>query len=137
MRSLIVEDQLTVRTLLRLFLADLGPVREASSGARGLAAFEAALDEEEPFDVVCLDIGLPDKTGLEVLEQLRELEEERGILPGRGATVLIVTGDTDPRRCVAAFRRQADGFLRKPVSRDELLAALQKLAPRSLSPEHP
>src|SRR5262249_22505581 len=67
-RVLIVDDELSVRTICRITLAGLG--HQCVEAANGRAALDAL--REEPFDLVLLDLNLPDMSGYEICRQLRQ-----------------------------------------------------------------
>jgi DNA-binding response OmpR family regulator len=83
----------------------------------------AFMGETEPYDILILDLGLPEKPGLEVLQYWRE----RGI----GAPVLILTARDTWHEKVDGFRAGADDYLTKPFHFEELLVRLEALIRRS------
>jgi len=119
---LVVDDEVQIRRLLRVMLEAAGyAVREADAGQVGLN--EVAFRRP---DVVILDLGLPDLSGLEVLKRLREWSNVPVlILSVRGAE-----GDK-----IAALDAGADDYLTKPFGSGELLARLRVLQRRSQTPE--
>lgn len=119
MHLLIVEDDPRLgRALERLFRADRHVVELAATGSDALEAIEACTG----LDVVVLDIGLPDISGLDVCRRLR----------GRGSDlpVLMLTArDAVPDR-VAGLDAGADDYVVKPFAYEELSARLRALARR-------
>lgn len=114
---LVVDDEVQIRRLLRLTLEDAGYlVREAETGEAGLGeAMRAAPD------VIILDLGLPDRPGVEVLAQLRC----RSAVP---VLILSVFGQEGSK--IAALDAGADDYLTKPCGDGELLARLRALLRR-------
>ncbi len=109
---LVIEDEPATRQVLTDLLTHLGyDTSSAESGARGLEMMASA----EP-DLVVLDLGLPDVSGLEVLRELRTWSE---------APVLVVSGSTQHRRKAEALDAGADDFLDKPFNVGELRARLR------------
>ncbi|MEZ6038377.1 MAG: response regulator [Planctomycetota bacterium] len=125
MRMLVIDDQMTTRMLLRCMLETYGEVVEAKAGAEGVEMFGAALTAGAPFQMVCVDLGLPDIDGNQVLEQLRAAEvQHRASAP---ATIVVVSGnDTDEARS-DALERSADAYLTKPVSYESMFALLARV----------
>ncbi len=116
-RILLVEDDSLLREAFRMLLQEAGyDVREAASAAEALAAVENALP-----DLVLLDLGLPDRPGLEVARELTTREATRDIpvvaLTGR-------SGAEERRRCIEAG---CTDFLPKPVEPFELLRRVPDL----------
>ncbi|MBN2644719.1 MAG: response regulator [Desulfuromonadaceae bacterium] len=128
MKSLIVEDDVTSRALLQELLAPYGLAHSAVNGEEGIVLFHKALEREQPYDLVCLDILMPEMDGQQVLKQLRALEEERGILSTHGAKIVMVTGLDDVKSITSAFKGLCDGYLVKPLSKKLLLAKLRELS---------
>ena len=116
-RVLVIDDEIQIRRLLRLTLEEAGyAVREADSGTAGLSEVR-----REAPDVVILDLGLPDISGLEVLAGLRE----QNAIP---VLILSVFGQEGSK--VSALDSGADDYLTKPFSGAELLARLRALLRR-------
>jgi two-component system KDP operon response regulator KdpE len=109
---LIIDDEVQIRRLLRVTLETGGfDVRDADSGQVGLS--EIAFRRP---DIVVLDLGLPDISGIEVLKRLREWTK----VP---ILILSVQGHEDDK--VAALDAGADDYLTKPFNGRELLARLR------------
>ncbi len=117
-RILLVEDQTLVREGLRSLLAfakDLEVAGEAGDGEEALAT----IPRVRP-DVVLLDIRLPRKNGLEVLQEL----SRAGALP---PTIILTTFDDDAL-LFEALRAGARGFLLKDVTFEQLTSAIRQVA---------
>ena len=127
MKTLIVEDDFTSRLLLQELLRSHGPTHVAVNGLEAVDAVNDALDEDEPYDLICLDIMMPEMDGQQALHRIRALEKSRGILEGWGAKVLMTTALSDKDNVMGAFREMADGYLVKPIAKDKLLGYLKRL----------
>jgi two-component system KDP operon response regulator KdpE len=111
-RVLVIDDEPQILRALRINLSVRGyEVHTASTGAQALRV--AA--EHKP-DVVVLDLGLPDMSGIEVLEGLR------GWLT---APVIVLSARTDSSDKVEALDAGADDYVTKPFGMDEFLARLR------------
>ncbi|HXG17067.1 MAG TPA: sigma-54 dependent transcriptional regulator [Calidithermus sp.] len=107
-RLLVVEDDPALRSLLSEALRRDGfLVTAAPDGAAALAALA-----EEEFDVVVLDLRLPDVDGIRILHHLRA--------EGHEAEVVILTGHADTATAIEALKLHAFDYVTKPVSLDEL-----------------
>lgn len=127
MKTLIVEDNFTNRLLLQELLRSYGPTEVAVDGKQGLAAVAAALTANAPFDLICLDIMMPEMDGREALKEIRALEAAHDIPIGRGARILMTTALHDKDSIMQAFRDQCDGYLVKPIDKARLLGYLREL----------
>jgi two-component system chemotaxis response regulator CheY len=119
MRILVVEDDYISRNAMSRLLSPLGQVAAAADGRRGFEQFRQALDAGEPFDLVTLDVTLPEMDGQTTLVAIRNLEQERGIRDK--VRVLITTSLDDVRNITAAFRSLCDDYLVKPIRKPLLL----------------
>ena len=125
MRVLVVEDEPDIR---ELFLTYIEPYGRGDAVANGLDALDAigdALTQRDPYGIVLLDIMMPKMGGREALAGIRELELEHNIHPGQGAKVIMTTALGDPDSVLGSFRDQCDGYIIKPVTRDNLLDGLR------------
>jgi two-component system chemotaxis response regulator CheY len=127
MNILIVEDDSVSSTLIGAILAPYGTCETVGDGKLAIAAFKNALASHSPFDLVCLDIMLPEFDGQYVLRQFRRLESEYGIAGLDGAKVIMVTALGDRRNIIEAFRSQCEGYIVKPIRKDKVLAQLREL----------
>ncbi|HAM45134.1 MAG TPA: DNA-binding response regulator [Propionibacteriaceae bacterium] len=117
-RVLVVEDDPAIGRLLRRSLTDRGDVvTVATDGASGLAI---ALREQP--EVVLLDLGLPDLSGLEVLTMLRAVSQ---------VPVIVITAQDDDRTVVKALDSGADDYLVKPFGSEQLAARIRAVLRRA------
>lgn len=114
---LVVDDQEDIRLLVSHYLGELGVrVEQASTGAEACARLVAG-----DIDLVILDIGLPDISGLRVCERIRAAPAT-ALLP-----VIMATGLNSRDDRLAGFRAGASDFLSKPIDREELLVRSRTL----------
>lgn len=127
MKILVVEDDFTSRVLLQKLLARYGEVHIAINGREALDAYTQAEAEGEPYELICLDIMMPEVGGQEVLREIRAAETARGIRLGEGVKIIMTTALKDSRNVMTAFREQCDSYLVKPIDRDKLAEQLENL----------
>jgi two-component system OmpR family response regulator len=124
LRLLVIEDDLDLNRQLVAALSDAGyAVDTAFDGEEG-----HFLGDTEPYDAVVLDIGLPKKDGLSVLEQWRRDE--------RKMPVLILTARERWSDKVAGMDAGADDYVAKPFHMEEVLARLRALLRRAAGHAH-
>lgn len=127
MRTLVVEDDFTSRRLLQRFLAFYGECDVAVNGVEAVTAFQRGLADRTRYDLVCLDINLPEKNGHEVLKEIRELEKKKNLLGTDAAKIVMTTSAGDAKNIMPAFRSQCDGYLVKPFDCNLLVDQLKAL----------
>ena len=125
MKSLIVDDDFFSRRILQTMLAGYGECHVAVDGKEALFAFEQALAEEKPYDVICLDIMMPEMNGHEVLKELREIEKSKNIFGKDSVKIIMTTAVDDYDNVIDAFREQCESYLIKPISKTKLLKLLE------------
>jgi two-component system KDP operon response regulator KdpE len=119
-KLLIIEDDVHIRRLLRAAIQRAGHVAvEAATAREGLSL----LDIEKP-DVVLLDLGLPDRDGIELIQPIKARST---------ATLLVVSAREDVAEKVAALDLGADDYLTKPFDTEELLARIRTALRHRLS----
>jgi len=127
MRILVVEDDFISRRLLCRFLEPLGECDVAINGQEALTAVGHALAAGETYDLICLDILMPEMDGHESLKRIREMEAEDGQLVGQGAKIIMTTSLEDRQNILSAFQESADGYVVKPIEKKKLIATLTDL----------
>jgi two-component system, chemotaxis family, chemotaxis protein CheY len=125
MKTLIVEDDFTSRLLLQEFLKPYGEVHIAVNGREAVSAVSTALDQRHPYDLICLDIMMPEMDGQEALRIIRAKEDALGVTPRGGAKIVMTTALDQSRNIIQAFRALCDAYLVKPISKPKLLAQLR------------
>lgn len=127
MKSLVVEDDFASRKLMHKYLAPLGECDVVVDGLEAIEAFQLALNERAPYDLICLDIMLPKKDGQEVLKEIRTIEERHGMIGTDATKVIMTTALGDAKNVMSAFRSQCEGYLQKPISQEQLYRELREL----------
>ncbi len=117
-RVLVADDHALVRAGLKQILGKTGEISVVGEARNGQEAMVEA--RRTPCDVILLDIGMPGRSGLDVLKQLRA---EHPDLP-----VLILTMYPEEQYAVRALRAGAAGYITKDSGPEELVGAVQKVA---------
>lgn len=128
MRFLIVEDDFINRKFLQTILSPYGECDIAVNGREAVEAVRAAFETEAAYDLVCLDIMMPEMDGQEALRQIRALERERGQEAVRELPVVMTTALDDPKSVVEAYYRGgATSYVPKPIDRQLFLQLIKNL----------
>lgn len=118
-RCLLVDDDPAIRTLLLEYLGTFGFTTEAVGDGRGM---RQALAARQGFDVILLDLMLPDEDGLTLCQWVRR---DHGQLP-----VIVLTAQGDPMSRVLGLELGADDYLAKPFEPRELVARIKAVLRR-------
>lgn len=119
LRLLLVDDHAIVRQGVRQLLVNHGVARdvvEADTGAQALAS----LDGSEPFDVVLLDISLPDMNGVEVLKRFKRRAPR--------TPVMMFSMFREDQYAVRSLKAGAAGYLPKTVTAAQMIEAIRQVA---------
>ncbi|MBN1760351.1 MAG: response regulator [Chitinispirillaceae bacterium] len=127
MKTLVVEDDFTSRLLLQELLKSFGEVHVAVNGKEAVMAVEKAFTAGESYDLVCLDIMMPEMDGHQALAKIRSLEEARGTVSSEGMKIIMTTALDDVKSVSAAYEKLCDGYLVKPIDKTKLTAQLKEL----------
>jgi len=127
MKTLIVEDDFTSRLLLQELLRSYGPSHVATNGAEAVEAVAMALEAGDHYDLICLDIMMPQMDGHEALDRIRKCEKSHGKVSSHGAKIVMTTALNDMKNAMNAFSNLCDAYLVKPIDKIKLLATLQEL----------
>jgi two-component system, chemotaxis family, chemotaxis protein CheY len=127
MKFLVAEDDFAARRLLQILLSEYGPCMVAINGREAVEAFQEALEDQEPYDLVCLDIMMPEMDGHEALRTIRQIEADRGVKGLDGVKVIMTTALKDSGNVFGAFREGCEAYVTKPVKRAKLIEAMEQL----------
>jgi DNA-binding response OmpR family regulator len=119
MRLLLVEDEIDIQSFLEVSLKEAGYQVEVAGD--GKTAEQLAVESE--FDILIVDLGLPDQDGISLILRLRQL--------GARAPVLILSARRSVDDRVRGLEQGGDDYLTKPFALAELLARLRNLLKRN------
>lgn len=113
-RILVIDDEQRIRDACRFVLNDMGFVVEtAADGSIGLA-----MVEKQHFDILLLDLMMPNLSGFDVLSRLRDIDPD--------AVVIVITGYATLEHSVEAMKKGAFDFIPKPFTPEQLRAVVGK-----------
>lgn len=127
MKILLAEDDFATRKFMAGFLSKYGECDITVDGMEAVDAFNMALEEKEPYDLVCLDIMMPVMDGYQALVGIRNLEKQKNISEEKAAKVIITTALNDESSVKMAFELGCTLYSGKPVDQDRFEQALKKL----------
>lgn len=127
MRALIVEDDFTSRLLLQSFLSKYGECHVAVNGKEALAAFRAGHESGQGYDLICMDIMMPEMDGQTAVKEIRAIEEAEGTLSTKGVKIIMTTALDDMKNVIQSFRSLCDAYVFKPIDTGKLLGHMKDL----------
>jgi two-component system chemotaxis response regulator CheY len=127
MKFLIVEDDFTSRKLLQIHLSEFGHCHIAINGKEAIQAFKEELEKNEPYDLICLDIMMPEIDGHETLKMIRRMEQNNGIHGPEGVKIIMTTALRNSNDIFGAFKEGCEAYIVKPVKKEKLLQEMEEL----------
>jgi two-component system chemotaxis response regulator CheY len=124
MKTLIVEDDFTSRLFLQTVLSRYGECHVAVNGKEAVEAFRAAGETNQRYDLICMDIMMPEMDGQAAMRAIRELEAAAGIFTN-SVKIVMTTALSDSKHIIAAFQGLCDAYLTKPISGRKLMESLR------------
>lgn len=128
MRVLIVDDDFYSRSFLEYILHPYAACDVAENGEEAVMAFQRALKEKKPYELVCMDLRMPEIDGATAMREIRDMERDFGVDDARRARIIITSVLEDAEDTHnAMFLGDATAFLQKPIEEKALLAELRRL----------
>lgn len=127
MKTLIVDDLVENRKLLENFLTGYGLCDVVDNGQDALDMFDIALVDNDPYDLILLDIMMPHMDGQQVLGKIRATEHQQDRAGKNESVIIMVTALSSPRSVLDAFfKGGCTDYIEKPVSREILFKKLKE-----------
>lgn len=128
MKTLVVEDDFLSRFVLQKMISPLGHCDVVVNGKEALQAFVFASAEGEPYDLICLDIMMPEMDGRETLQLIRQYEKEHEIEPANEVKIIMITALDTPKEVIDAYYRGGcSAYLVKPIDKTRLFRRLHEI----------
>ncbi len=127
MKTLIAEDNPVSAMYFQKILSVFGECDVTVDGNGAIQSFTKALKENEPYDLICLDIMMPDIEGHQALKKIRQAEKDSGIKCSDEVTIIMLTGVDDPKIMVETLNEGATAYLVKPIRKEELKKEVHSL----------
>ncbi len=125
MKALVVDDCKISRMLLVNPLSSYAEVDEAENGIEAIQKISKALSESSGYDLVCLDLNMPEMDGFEVLREIRAIEAK--LNPQVQTVVFMITASNSPDDMLEMLLTgSCDDYLNKPVINKTLIELMQK-----------
>ena len=127
MKILVVDDELVSRKKMEKIMEAAGECMVAENGAEAISAFKEAIEKGSPFDLISLDITMPDMSGIEALDAIRSFEEKKDIPRADAVKIMMVTSHSDQDSVVASLKAGCNNYIVKPFDKARVFSKLQAL----------
>lgn len=126
-RALCIEDDTICQKRLDMIMRDFCRCDFADNGKLGFEKFKQALESGRPYELITLDIQMPEWDGHQTLKHIREYETQKGILGLDGIKVIMLTSQGTPEHIFSSFREGCEAYVFKSFMGEKLLDEMTKL----------
>jgi len=125
LKMLVAEDDMVSRKMMSKILNEYGECDLVVNGIEAIDAYLIALEENDPYDLVFLDIMMPKLDGIKALKTIRDFENQHKVK--KAAKIIMLTALTETEVVDDSFSKGADAYATKPVDIDKLIDVMRKL----------
>ena len=126
MKVLIAEDDFASRKFMLRFFEKYGECDVTVDGREAVEAYTMAVEMDEPYDLICLDIMMPEMDGHQALRRIRKIEEENNVPDDEKVKIVMTTALSETRHVTKAFENGCTAYAGKPINQEKLEAMLKK-----------
>jgi len=127
MKSLVVEDDPICSRILKSILSCFGPCSTACNGAEAVSFYQKSLQDNDPYELICMDIMMPTMNGHQALNVIRKIEREQSIPQENAAKVIIATCLDEDEDKQQAYHAGCNAYMVKPIQRQSLQQQIKNL----------
>lgn len=124
-KSLVAEDDATNRMLLQTVLSRYGECNVAADGREAVCAVRFARENHRSYDLVCMDLRMPQMDGQEAIREIRKQEAAAGV--SKPAKIIVTSAHTEMEDITKALLSRCNGYLVKPIDIAKLRKELKAL----------
>jgi two-component system chemotaxis response regulator CheY len=125
-KILVVEDELSSRRVLNSFLSPLGKIDFVVNGSEAIQAVQKGIEDNQPYELVLLDIMMPGLDGISVLKKIRQLEHQHGLNGHAKSKIIMTSANSDRDLILDAARSDCTGYIIKPIDKTRLHNEMRK-----------
>ena len=127
-RCLVVDDDELGRELIAHYLEGIAECDMAENGVKAVDKFRIAFEGGTPYDLIILDIVMPEMDGHTAAKEIRLIEKEWGVPINEGVNIMVLSSLNTPHDVIQAYvSARSAAHLVKPVHPEKLLTTLSKL----------
>ncbi len=125
MNILVVDDEIVSQKKMVKILSGFGTCDGVKTGKAALRAVKTALESWKLYNLITLDVSMPDISGVEVLDAVRKMETDRGLADDEKSKILMVTSHSDIET-VKACVGKCNGYIIKPFNREVMTQKIKR-----------
>ena len=125
---LIAEDDVLSQELIRGYLQSYGECVTVDDGESAIREVENAFKSGKPFNLVCMDIMMPNIDGIEAVTTMRDMEKDFGVDPGNEVQIIMITAIGDSKTIMDSFYKHGvNSYIVKPLIKEKLDDEIKRL----------
>lgn len=117
MKILVVDDEMVSREKMKMIMSHFGECEAVESGADAVEEFVGAWNGWSPYDLISLDVQMPEMDGVEVLNRIRALEREKNVPENKRVKVVMVTARSDKDTIMTSIQAGCNDYVVKPFDK--------------------
>jgi two-component system chemotaxis response regulator CheY len=127
MKILVVDDEMVSREKMKMIMSHFGECEAVENGADAVEKFVGAWNSWTPYDLISLDVQMPEMDGVEVLNRIRGMEREKSVPESKRVKVIMVTARTDKDTLMTSIQAGCNDYVVKPFDKAIVAKKLAKL----------
>lgn len=126
MKVLIAEDDFASRKFMLRFFEKYGECDVTVDGKEAVDAYSMAVESGDPYNLICLDIMMPEMDGHQALKMIRKIEEDNKVAEDDKVKIVMTTALSETRHVTKAFENGCTAYAGKPINQEKLEGMLKK-----------
>ncbi len=129
-RILIVDDNYTSRSQIKALFGQYGDCDTAPDGEIAYQLFLAAHKENIPYDIITMDIDMPNVKGDQIVNKMRKWEQENAVYKngtGKEAAIIMVTALSMKDNIMSSFKSGCEAYIVKPITKDKVAKIIDEI----------
>lgn len=117
MKILVVDDEMISREKMKMIMSHFGECEAVESGAEAVEKFVGAWNSWSPYDLISLDVQMPEMDGVDVLKRIRGMERDKNVPESKRVKVVMVTARSDKDTIMTSIQAGCNDYVVKPFDK--------------------
>ena len=127
MKILVVDDEMISREKMKMIMSHFGECEAVESGAEAVEKFVGAWNRWSPYDLISLDVQMPEMDGVDVLKRIRGMERDKNVPESKRVKVVMVTARSDKDTIMTSIQAGCNDYVVKPFDKTIVAKKLTQL----------
>jgi len=127
MKILVVDDEMVSREKMKMIMGHFGQCEAVENGADAVEKFVGAWGGWSPYDLISLDVQMPEMDGVEVLNRIRGMEREKNVPESKRVKIMMVTARSDKDTIMNSIQAGCNDYVVKPFDKTIVAKKLIKM----------